>query len=81
MKTKKIIIIDDFSSSYDWNVPASPKVTLIKGNILDDEKLKWAFKEKPQIVYHLAAHFANQNSVDNPETDLMVNGMGIIEGS
>jgi UDP-glucose 4-epimerase len=79
LNTKKIIIIDDFSSSYDWNVPVSPKVTLIKGNILYDEKLMRAFKEKPQIVYHLAAHFANQNSVDNPETDLMVNGMGTLK--
>ena len=52
---------------------------MIKGSILDDEKLKWAFKEKPKIVYHLAAHFANQNSVDNPETDLMVNGMGTLK--
>ncbi len=41
--------------------------------------MKWAFKEKPAIVYHLAAHFANQNSVDNPETDLMVNGMGTLK--
>jgi nucleoside-diphosphate-sugar epimerase len=30
-------------------------------------------------VYHLAAHFANQNSVDNPETDLLVNGMGTLK--
>jgi nucleoside-diphosphate-sugar epimerase len=37
------------------------------------------FKHKPDIVYHLAAHFANQNSVDNPETDLMVNGLGILK--
>jgi len=79
LDTKKIIILDDLSSSYEWNMPASPKVAFIKGNILDDEKLKWAFKEKPQIVYHLAAHFANQNSVDNPETDLMVNGMGTLK--
>ena len=79
LETKKIIILDDFSSSYEWNIPASPKVAFIKGSILDDEKLKWAFKEKPQIVYHLAAHFANQNSVDNPETDLMVNGMGTLK--
>lgn len=79
LKTKKIIIIDDLSSSYEWNILASPKVTFIKGNILDDEKLRWAFKEKPQIVYHLAGHFANQNSVDNPETDLMVNGMGTLK--
>ncbi len=79
LETKKIIIIDDLSSSYEWNIPASPKVAFIRGSILDDEKLKWAFKEKPQIVYHLAAHFANQNSVDNPETDLMVNGMGTLK--
>jgi nucleoside-diphosphate-sugar epimerase len=54
-------------------------VQFIKGDILDNEKLRWAFKYKPEIVYHLAAHFANQNSVDNPETDLMVNGMGILQ--
>lgn len=79
LETKKIIILDNLSSSYAWNIPRSPKVLFIKGDILDDEKLKWAFKEKPDIVYHMAAHFANQNSVDNPETDLMVNGMGILK--
>jgi UDP-glucose 4-epimerase len=79
LETKKIIILDNLSSSYEWNILRSPKVLFIKGDILDDEKLKWAFKEKPDIVYHLAAHFANQNSVDNPETDLMVNGMGILK--
>jgi nucleoside-diphosphate-sugar epimerase len=79
IETKRIIILDDLSSSYEWNVPKGPKIQFIKGNILDDEKLKWAFKEKPQIVYHLAAHFANQNSVDSPETDLMVNGLGILK--
>lgn len=79
LKTKKIIIIDNLSSSYEWNLPEGPKIQFILGDILDDEKLKWAFKNKPQIVYHLAAHFANQNSVDNPETDLMVNGMGTLK--
>jgi UDP-glucose 4-epimerase len=79
LDTKKIIVIDDLSSSYEWNLPLSSKVTFIRGSILDEEKLKWAFKEKPQIVYHLAAHFANQNSVDNPETDLLVNGMGTLK--
>jgi len=79
LETKKIVILDNLSSSYEWNIPRSSKLLFIKGDILDDEKLKWAFKEKPDIVYHLAAHFANQNSVDNPETDLMVNGMGILK--
>ncbi len=79
LETKKIIILDDLSSSYEWNIPTGSKIAFIRGSILDDERLKWAFKDEPEIVYHLAAHFANQNSVDNPETDLMVNGMGILK--
>jgi len=75
----KIVIIDNLSSSYEWNVPRGEKIQFIRGDILDDEKLRWAYSSKPDIVYHLAAHFANQNSVDNPETDLMVNGMGTLK--
>jgi len=74
-----VIILDDLSSSYEWNIPRSPKVSFIKGSILNDEILKRVFKAEPEYVFHLAAHFANQNSVDNPETDLMVNGMGILK--
>ncbi|MCB2171318.1 NAD-dependent epimerase/dehydratase family protein [archaeon] len=76
---EKVIILDNLSSGYSWNVLDNPSVKLITGDILDEEKLKWAFRSKPSIVYHLAAHFANQNSVDNPETDLMVNGLGILK--
>ncbi|WFN37396.1 NAD-dependent epimerase/dehydratase family protein [Methanomicrobium antiquum] len=79
LDTKKITILDNLSSSYEWNIPKSDKVQFIKGDILDDVKLKWVFKSKPDIVYHLAAHFANQNSVDKPETDLMINGLGILK--
>ena len=79
LNTKKIIILDNRSSSCDWNVPIGPKIHFVHGDILDDEKLKFVFKDRPDIVFHLAAHFANQNSVDNPETDLMVNGMGILK--
>ncbi|MDD5700998.1 MAG: NAD-dependent epimerase/dehydratase family protein [Dehalococcoidales bacterium] len=75
----RVIILDDLSSSYEWNIPQSSQVVFIKGSILDDEMLKRAFKAKPDYVFHLAAHFANQNSVDNPETDLMVNGMGTLK--
>jgi UDP-glucose 4-epimerase len=75
----KVIILDDLSSAYEWNIPKSERVLFIEGSILDDEMLKRAFKTKPDYIFHLAAHFANQNSVDNPETDLMVNGMGILK--
>jgi len=53
-------------------------VLFVKGSILDEVILKRVFFERPQIVFHLAAFFANQNSVDHPERDLMVNGMGAL---
>ena len=79
LNAKKVIILDNMSSAYEWNIPKAKNVSFIKGDILDDEMLKRAFKEKPDYVFHLAAHFANQNSVDNPETDLMINGIGILK--
>jgi len=74
-----IIVIDDLSSGHLWNLPKDPKVYFIYGSILDDEKMKRAFSFKPHYVFHLAAHFANQNSVDHPETDLLVNGLGTLK--
>ena len=79
LDAKNVIILDDLSSAYEWNVPKLKNIKFINGSILDDEMLKRVFKEKPDYVFHLAAHFANQNSVDNPETDLMVNGIGTLK--
>ncbi len=79
LNAKKVIILDNLSSAYEWNIPDAENVAFINGDILDDEMLKRAYKEKPDYVFHLAAHFANQNSVDNPETDLMINGIGTLK--
>jgi UDP-glucose 4-epimerase len=74
-----VTVLDDFSSSPRWNLLIHPEVKLIDGSILSEENLKRVFSEKPQYVFHLAAHFANQNSVDHPEMDLMVNGLGTLK--
>lgn len=79
INAKKVVILDNLSSAYEWNIPNSQNIMLVKGSVLDDESLKHVFKERPDYVFHLAAHFANQNSVDNPETDLMINGLGILK--
>ncbi len=78
-ESKKIVILDDLSSAYEWNIPLASNIHFVHGSILDDEMLRRVFKDRPQYVFHLAAHFANQNSVDNPEKDLMVNGLGILK--
>jgi len=75
----KVIIIDNLVASARWNVPSLPNVMFVEGDILDEVMLKRCFFERPDIVVHLAAFFANQNSVDHPENDLMVNGMGTLK--
>jgi nucleoside-diphosphate-sugar epimerase len=74
----RVVVLDDRSSAERWNVPSLPGVLFVEGDVLDEVKLKRVFFERPNIVYHLAAFFANQNSVDHPEKDLMVNGMGTL---
>ena len=37
------------------------------------------FNEKPKYIFHLAAFFANQNSVDYPEKDLLISQLGTIK--
>src|SRR2546426_3571260 len=76
---KEIVILDDLSAAYEWNIPRDPRVFFVKGSILDDEKLDTAFSVRPEYVFHLAAHFANQNSIEHPETDLLVNGLGVLK--
>src|SRR2546427_5012433 len=66
-KVKRIIILDNLSSAYAWNIPKGLKIQFVHGDILDNEKVQAVFRGEPEVVYHLAAHFANQNSVEHPE--------------
>ncbi len=76
---EKIWVLDDLSSAERWNIPSFPCIQFIEGSVLDEIELKRVFFERPQLVFHLAALFANQNSIDHPETDLMVNGLGTLK--
>ena len=75
----KVIILDDLSASYEWNIPNLPNVLFVKGSITNDADLKRVFHEKPTYIFHLAAFFANQNSVDYPEKDLLISQLGTIK--
>lgn len=76
---KKVFVFDNLSSAERWNVPSLPNVLFVQGDILDEILLKRVFCDEPSHVFHLAAFFANQNSVDHPERDLMVNGLGTLK--
>ena len=75
----KVIILDDLSASYKWNIPNLPNVLFVDGSITNDIHLKRVFHERPTYIFHLAAFFANQNSVDFPEEDLLVSQLGTIK--
>jgi nucleoside-diphosphate-sugar epimerase len=68
----KVIILDDLSVSYNWNIPNLPNILFVKGSITNDNDLKHVFHKKSTYIFHLEAFFANQNSADFPEKDLMV---------
>ena len=73
-----VLVLDDLTSGQRWALPPARNMLYVEGSVLDEVKLKRAFFEEPQIVFHLAAFFANQNSIDHPEHDLMTNGMGTL---
>lgn len=78
LNARLVIVLDDMSAAYEWNIPSLSNVMFVKGSITDEVALKRVFALKPEVVFHLAAFFANQNSVDYPQRDLMTNGLGTL---
>lgn len=71
-----VTVLDDLSSGHRALVP--PGARLVVGSVADAAAVDLAFEARPQRVYHLAALFANQNSVEHPDRDLTVNGLGVV---
>ncbi len=76
---KIVIVLDNLSSAKRWNVPSLSNVMFVEGDVRDEVILKRVFSERPDCIFHLAAFFANQNSIDHPQTDLDVNGNGMLK--
>lgn len=71
-----ILVIDNLSSGMNL-LPESVELSNI--DISNKEKLDGFFsRHRPNIIYHLAAHFANQNSVEHPVSDTATNIVGLI---
>jgi nucleoside-diphosphate-sugar epimerase len=37
---EKVVILDNLSSAYEWNIPRANNISFVNGSILDDEMLK-----------------------------------------
>ncbi len=78
LEPRAVVVLDDLSSGPRWNLPEVPSLQVVVGSVTDPAAVAEAFREQPDVVFHLAALFANQNSVDHPERDLEVNGLGTL---
>jgi len=80
-KTGKVVVIDNLSAikvKDPWNVAPLPNIMFVLGDVRSEIDLKRVFKENPSLIFHLAAFFANQNSIDYPETSADVDILGQI---
>ncbi len=73
---ESVVVIDDLSSGNDWLLPLDSRVTLIARDVCD--LLNIELDVAGPLFFHLAAFFANQNSVEHPLDDLHVNGVGTL---
>lgn len=71
-----VTVLDDLSSGTTKNIPDGAR--FVNGSILEPRSLREALGDRTDTVFHLAALFANQNSVEHPEQDLLVNGLGTL---
>jgi len=72
-----VVVLDDLSSGHRDQVDG--RARFVEGSITDDAAVTAAFDLAPDYVVHAAALFANQNSVEHPQDDLLTNGLGLIK--
>jgi nucleoside-diphosphate-sugar epimerase len=74
----RVSVIDNLSSGYRDNIPDVPPDHFFPLDIAQEAHLDAVFERRFDVVFHLAANFANKNSVEHPERDLLTNGLGIL---
>lgn len=76
--TDRILVVDDLSSGHEWLLARDSRIQLFKMDVCNLVANPEILNSAPTAVYHLAAFFANQNSVDHPLQDLHTNAQGTL---
>jgi UDP-glucose 4-epimerase len=76
----RVTVIDNMStpSLVPCELLTHKRLRLVRRSILDEEGLNAAVTPGTELVFHLAALFANRKSVEQPDKDLLVNGLGTL---
>ncbi len=77
IQVEKIVVLDNLSSGRVDFLPKNKKIEFCPIDIFRSDELKSIFdKYQFDYIFHLAAHFANQNSVEHPLSDIQTNIIG-----
>ncbi len=78
-EVSQIVILDNQSSGMAVFLPNDVRITFVGMDIDKYDKLNFVINQHEfDYVFHLAAHFANQNSVDHPFSDIQANIVGTV---
>lgn len=78
-EVSQIVIMDNQSSGMAVFLPNDPRIIFVGMDIDKMDKLNFVINQHEfDYVFHLAAHFANQNSVDHPFSDIQTNIVGTV---
>lgn len=73
-----VVVLDDFSTGHESNLPAHPDLSVIEGDIRDAEAVARAVKGC-EAVFHLAASVGNRRALLDPVSDSEVNVIGSLK--
>lgn len=72
-----VVVFDNLTTGYRENIPRSPKLEFIEGDIRNLELLQASIKGC-QIVIHAAASVGNVRSLEHPQKDSDINVLGTL---
>jgi UDP-glucose 4-epimerase len=73
-----VVILDDLSSGWATNLPASTRAQFIRADVCDSRYVRDAM-EGVSYVFHLAASVGNKRSIDHPVRDAEINVLGTLQ--
>lgn len=73
----EITVLDNFSTGYEANLPAHPRLRLVRGDVRDEAAVRDALSGA-EAVFHLAASVGNVRSIEAPLFDAEVNLLGTL---
>ena len=78
--SNKIIVVDNLSEGHEENLAGLKNIEFVKEDIRNEEFIFKLFEQKKfDYVFHLAASFANQKSIEFPTQDLEINGFATLK--